>query len=1350
MSTLFISHSSEDAELAAELARRLREEGHHSLFLDFDPARGIPAGQSWERTLYRKLRAAKAVVALCTDRFIASRWCFAEVALARMEGKLVFALQADPLTQPLPAILTDRQLIDLRGDPEEGYGRLSRGLEQAELLRVDGEWDPGESPYLGLDAYHEEHAPIFFGREDETRAGLELLARGAPGMIVVVGASGSGKSSLVRAAIVPALRREAARWLVVEPFRPGRDPFVELAVSLLAELARHDPERSGQLGGAHELARELAGSPASDAEAADPDSPSPSRLIELALDLRRAARRRDCRVLLVVDQLEEALGRDRAGPRCDRFLALLRAAVEAPQSPLMVLATLPSDFLEPFQRNPALRGIDFESLSLGPMRIDGMRRVIEEPARLTAIELEPGLADRLLADTETPDALPLLSFTLWVLWRDYRDDGKLEVREYEQLGGLDRAVAAEADALLAGAVREGKEDELRSAFLRLARLTPEGRYARRPAPWEAEELAAVRPLLERFVERRLLVRRAEGDTAMVEVAHEALFRSWVPLRGWLDNNRAEMLLRQQIQRDSELWRESGRLREHLWSGGRLQQAGELLGRAGLEPEERRFVAAGLSRRRARRRALAAVTLAVLVTLTGFLLWALREKDRSERARRTAENLARAGLGSTLVEDDPTHANLLLLEVEQPGELPFVMAALHRALAAPLKTFLASPAEFEIAQSFNRDGTLLASVGSGYTAVQPEESQEAPAAWTVTVWDASSGRPHREIGTIHGETVAEFSPVRDHLLSMAGPGALQVTDVATGETVFRKELPGLWLAVYAQDGRRIAALASGEVHVLDAVSGEKVSSFAVDLEIDLGIDRVALAMTPRIYYPIRFDGERLAVSTVGGDSVSVWEVDTPRRLSVVEGLSESIVDFSLRSDRLLTQGDGVLRLRDLRTGHLLGEIYSYPDEDEIFATFDPDGRRVAVMDTEGPPQVLDVGDPPPTDSPGATWPPTLQLEDPRSPDERGETGMLEFTADGRRVVGGTLWAGRAGVWDGATGRLLMTIGGSAMATSRDGAKVANLHKVIEIKGDGGGVYPAEILQLPADAELARFPGEDCSWCDEALRGAAAPAQELVAAPGGRRWARETVRKAGDDESKVVELLGADRGLLRAVSGAEPRFSADGRYLLTRAALAAMVWDAESTRRVALLTGHAAKVTEALFTADGAWVITASAEDGTVRVWHTESGTPIAVLPWSGSGDPIPLPEGSNGERGLAVRADGSRLVTQSVEGRRIWALSGELLQALIRSRTNLCLEPEQRSKRLAEPRETAWAAYDRCERCLGRCPAPALREEWLGESPEAAAAAHAACLAGLEAEPAAADGGLEQRWRAWRSCTGGAA
>ena len=243
MSNLFISHSSQDNEAAEDLKARLEARGHRSLFLDLDPEKGIQAGASWERTLYTKLRACRAVVALCSHNYLASHWCFAELALARMEGKTIFALQIDPwrvgggTATKMPSILMEGQYTDLRKDPDQGYERLWHAFKAQGIVPAEErEWGPQDPPYPGLRAFDEQDAPIYFGRDKEVQEGVELLTRvrrqGHPRLVMVLGASGSGKSSLARAGIVPRLRRDPGQWLLVEPFRPGPQPALKLAYAL--------------------------------------------------------------------------------------------------------------------------------------------------------------------------------------------------------------------------------------------------------------------------------------------------------------------------------------------------------------------------------------------------------------------------------------------------------------------------------------------------------------------------------------------------------------------------------------------------------------------------------------------------------------------------------------------------------------------------------------------------------------------------------------------------------------------------------------------------------------------------------------------------------------------------------------------------------------------------------------------------------------------------------------------------------------------------------------------------------------------------------------------------------------
>ena len=232
MSNIFISHSSLDIQIAEEVHRRLDEMGH-TPFLDSDSVDGIPAGQEWEKALYRKLKTCRAVVVIHSRNWLASRWGFVEAAYARALGKHIFTILIDD--SPTDGLLSDRQTVDIREDPDDAYDRLGKGLIRAGLdPKGSFRWSAERSPFPGLDAFDEEHAAVFFGREAEIGKGMDPLKRlrrlGTTGLMMIIGPSGTGKSSLVRAGLIPRLRRDPDSWIVIDPVRPLDDPARELGL----------------------------------------------------------------------------------------------------------------------------------------------------------------------------------------------------------------------------------------------------------------------------------------------------------------------------------------------------------------------------------------------------------------------------------------------------------------------------------------------------------------------------------------------------------------------------------------------------------------------------------------------------------------------------------------------------------------------------------------------------------------------------------------------------------------------------------------------------------------------------------------------------------------------------------------------------------------------------------------------------------------------------------------------------------------------------------------------------------------------------------------------------------------
>ena len=232
VSRIFISHSSEDREQSARLLAWLHRQGFVSTFLDFDKQLGIRSGADWERTLYRELSSADAVILVLTKNWFASKWCFAEFAQARALGKAIFPLIESPAGETF--VSSDIQHLDLIKDREGGLQRLLSDLTQIALDTRGGfPWDASRPPYPGLLAFDEADAAIYFGRDDDIRRFIERLnarrAQGGEKLVLVLGASGSGKSSLLRAGVVPRLKRDSHNWIVLPPFRPQLHPLDELS-----------------------------------------------------------------------------------------------------------------------------------------------------------------------------------------------------------------------------------------------------------------------------------------------------------------------------------------------------------------------------------------------------------------------------------------------------------------------------------------------------------------------------------------------------------------------------------------------------------------------------------------------------------------------------------------------------------------------------------------------------------------------------------------------------------------------------------------------------------------------------------------------------------------------------------------------------------------------------------------------------------------------------------------------------------------------------------------------------------------------------------------------------------------
>ena len=1212
MGLLFVSHSSEDDESAARVARRLEDAGFRALFLDFDPEAGIPAGRDWERELYRRLGQADAVVFLASPASARSRWCFAELALARAWRVPVFPVLVDG---PRHSLLADVQWVDFAA---HGDAALERLVDALRLHGLDPErsfaWDPARPPYPGLRPFQPEEAAVFFGREREVD---ELLERLRPALrrrhasLAVVGPSGSGKSSLVRAGLLPRLRRQPAEWAVIRPFVPGDRPLTALARALGRDL----PERPD----AGELERRLRASPA--------------LLIDLARDLAEGDGIDGRLVLMVIDQAEElvTLASDDA---CAEFVELVAPAVSAP-GPLRVLLTLRSEFMSGMLQRPGMADLVGDWIAVGPLDRARLPAVVTGPARRAGVEYEDGLVERLVDDAHGGDALPLLAFTLRQL-HDRAHGGVISHAIYDAGEGVLGALRAQADALLDDLERRGLGALVLPTLLRLVTLGERDeptarRLARDSLTADEGEVA------DRFVDAHLLVSDAVDGEPVVAVSHEALLRGWPPLAEAIDAERENLRQRAQLERAALDWDRSGRQAAYELASARLLAAERW---AEAHHEE-------LAR----------------LPLLSALMRASAESDASARAR-VAESLAQRVLDG--FDDDPElAAPLAVAAIERLGPAHALVEALRAALRrSRLRAAWRSGGPITCV-AWAPDGARAVTGGAdGAVRLWDPRDDGAPIALAdtggavVALGFSPDGGEVAVSSDEHPETVRVLDlRTRAERLVLRGSsysGAASVCFTPDGRGIAMRGNTGMTIRSAADGGDLDLIAGIGPVFAFSP-GGDRVLSFGASAsrpavhstadgarEIDLGgfeataalsdADQPGAAWSP--------DGSRLAVALE--ERGWVWDAASGRlvaRLTAAGAIaspagrarSRATVSFTADTMRVVTVfRDGVPRLWDATDGRELLALREH-GAPATAAAFAPRGERVLTGAASGAVRVWDLAD----DHDAEPGPDGLLYA--LTGDGDGLT-CAAFSPDGTRIVVGSA-GGAARVWEvGARGgREVATLAGhgdavTAATYAPDGALIltASYDGQLRLWPADGGASP-RVIEGPRGAGRAAgapalftsavfFPGGDLVLAG--LRDATARVWEL---------AGETIRIGFGEHSGPVTCVAVAPDGGRCASGSwEHMFSTNVHGTAT-----ARLWDA-TTRRELLRLDHRARVLAVAFSPDGARLAT-GAEDGAARVWDAATGAELLAIREHGAA-----------VRSVAFSPDGSRLLTASDDATaRVW-------------------------------------------------------------------------------------------------------
>jgi formylglycine-generating enzyme required for sulfatase activity len=675
LATIFISHSSKDDNLASQLEAWLHANGFTDVFIDHS---SIVGGAKWADALRDASGACRAVLCLVTDNWLNSIECFAEFRAAGYMGKRViplFVLRELPKTEPasrLLSVYSHDQGIDITpvitsegklnfARDEQRAERLRAGLRAAGALMRVG-LDPEAfsldratrpTPFPGLQSFGDDDADaaVFYGRSREIAEVLEVLrgmrAISERRVLVVLGASGAGKSSLLKAGVIPRLRRETPAWLPLRAFRPGADPLLNFAQAVTRTLADFAATQAHgairlELLNAWKSAERLDGTLTAKGSAA-----LVGALDSLGKRIRAAAARPESTILVSVDQAEELARAE--GESGDALADFLRAMVGAGTAWRLMFA-IRTDSLSELQSHPRFHGIEARGHDLRALPVFRFDEIVEAPARRYGVEIDPALTDALMDEAPRDDALPLLAFALRRLWDQFGAARTLRLQDYRAMGGLSGLIEDAAERALCGIEPEfdtpvppGGARAVQVALGErtfvppLADVNDEGAAIRRVAQWANfdEEQKALLTCFDRW---RLVVRRKDIGGAdsggTIEVAHDALFREWGRLRAWLEPERVRLEIARSLSTAAASWERKGRQPEYMAHFGE-----RLFAATALEVHERYagqldettlayLSACRAEERRAggRRRRLVLITIAsILLTLAGSVAYSFRDQ-----------------------------------------------------------------------------------------------------------------------------------------------------------------------------------------------------------------------------------------------------------------------------------------------------------------------------------------------------------------------------------------------------------------------------------------------------------------------------------------------------------------------------------------------------------------------------------------------------------------------------------------------------------------------------------------------------------------------------------------------------
>lgn len=819
------------------------------------------------------------------------------------------------------------------------------------------------NPYKGLRAFGESDAGDFFGRDDLVD---ELVKRvNDANLTVVVGPSGCGKSSLVKAGLIPALRRDGVAGghpVVVAEMLPGTYPFEELESALLHVAVDRpagllDTLRSDDLG------------LVSVAEQILPDEATV--------------------LVLVVDQFEELFTSTREEAERQRFLASLRSAAVDGRSRVRVVVTLRADFFDrPLRHAEFADLVRASTMAVAMPGETGLAAAIAEPARRVGLQLEADLLPTILRDVaDEPGALPLLQYALTELVAE-RDHDELTIETYRRTGGVVGALARRAEAIFED-LAPHEQDAAREMFVRLVSVNDDSDDTRRRV--RLTELrgldvdpAGLERALDAFGTFRLLTfdRDAATRTPTVEIAHEALIREWPRLRTWIDDRRDDLRTERRLRTEAAEWQAAQRDPSYLIGGVRLRRYEEWAASSDvrLSADERSFVAAARTlqdernRSAARRRglvltavsilAVAAVVAAVIAVIQGDR--AGERADEANRAAAAAEQLRSAAERAAL--EDSVRALVLRLDDLPDPDLRLLLALDgHDALAAAgadVETVAGALYQFTIDHNARARFTLARldaedrlPLSGSYVPTSLVSSADGSllvatpvGGSTATAFDGITGERVGSIRPGGGVLVSTWDRSRDLVLTGTDDARI-ISWQPNGDVVDTFETPGRLVAPIGRSGNTLAYADFGRGGPATSLSGGP--PFSVVLADPVSGDELLRTTRTMVLATSAPDGDRLVTVDVS-DRLHMIDLRTVEHHTSADWPAAANADWSPDGRTLWLLDDQRLLPFHIESG-VVGDAIPTGLTNTSYLDISPSGLMAAVGGAGVPTRILALPD-----------------------------------------------------------------------------------------------------------------------------------------------------------------------------------------------------------------------------------------------------------------------------------------------------------------------------------------------------------------------------------------------------------